>query len=74
MTTSSQSLPNFILLNTFSHTQLLSLMSAFRFPSFFNKPSINLSKPLSVTDSPSYVEIWLTLVLLLCSTTLNFDT
>ncbi|TXD98116.1 hypothetical protein ES754_04020 [Psychrobacter frigidicola] len=58
MTTSSQLIPNFILLNRFPHTQRLSLMSAFSFPAFLNKPSKQLRKPLSVsiTDRPSYVK------------------
>lgn len=58
MTTSSQLIPNFILLNHFPHTQLLSLMSAFCYSDFLSKPSRQLHKPLSVsvTDSQSYVK------------------
>ena len=56
MTTSSQLIPTFILLNRFPHTQLLSLMSAFCYPAFLSKPSKQLNKPLSVSDSPSYVK------------------
>ena len=58
MTTSSQLIPTFILLNRFPHTQLLSLMSAFCYPAFLNKLSKQLHKLLSVsvTDRPSYVK------------------
>ena len=58
MTTSSQLLPNFILINHFPHTQLLSLMSAFCYSAFLSKPIKLLHKPLSVsfTDSQSYVK------------------
>ena len=58
MTTSSQLIPNFILFNHFPHTQLLSLMSAFCYPAFFNNPSKQRHKPLSVsvTGSLSYVK------------------
>ena len=56
MTISSQLIPNFILLNRFPHTQLLSLMSAFCYSAFFNKPSKQRHKPLSVTDSLSYAK------------------
>lgn len=58
MTTSSQLILNFILLNTSSHTQLLSLMRAFCCLAFLNKPSNQRHKPLSVsvTDRPSYVK------------------
>ena len=56
MTTSSQLIPTFILLNHFPHTQLLSRMSAFCYSVFFNKHSINPPKPLSITGIPSYVK------------------
>lgn len=58
MTTSSQLIPTFILLNRFPHTQLLSLMRAFCYPAFLSKPSKQLHKLLSVsvTDSQSYVK------------------
>ena len=58
MTTSSQLIPTFILLNRFPHTQLLSLMSAFCYSAFLNKPSNQRHKPLSVsvTDRSSYVK------------------
>ena len=58
MTTSSQLIPKFILLKYSSHTQLLSLMSAFCYSAFLSKLSKPLHKLLSVsvTDSPSYVK------------------
>ena len=58
MTTSSRLIPTFILLNNFSHTQLLSLMRAFCFLDFFNKSFRELHKSLSVsvTGIPSYVK------------------
>ncbi len=58
MTTSSQLIPNFILLRHSSHTQLLSLMSAFCYCTFLSKPSKHLHEPLSVstTGIPSYVK------------------
>ena len=58
MTTSSQLIPTFILLNHFPHTQLLSLMSAFCYFAFLSKPSKQLHRPLSVsiTEIPSYVK------------------
>ena len=58
MTTSSQLIPTFILLNQFPHTQLPSLMRAFCYSAFLSKPSKQLHKPLSisVTDSPSFVK------------------
>ena len=58
MTTSSQLIPNFILLNHFPHTQLMSLMRDFCYPAFLNKPSKQRHKLLSVsvTDRSSYVK------------------
>lgn len=58
MTTSSQLIPKFILLKYSSHTQLLSLMSAFCYSAFLSKLIKPLHKILSVsvTDSPSYVK------------------
>ena len=58
MTTSSRLIPTFILRNYFSHTQLLSLMSASCYPAFLKKLYKRLHKPLSVsvTDSPSYAK------------------
>lgn len=58
MTTSSQLIPTFILLKYFPHTQLLSLMSAFYYSAFLNKPSKQRHKPLSVsvTDSLGYAK------------------
>lgn len=58
MTTSSQLIPNFILLNHFPHTQLLNLMSALCCLAFLNRPSNQRHKPLSVstTDRPSFVK------------------
>ena len=58
MTTSSQLHPNFKPLKHSSHTQLLSLMSAFCYPAFLSKPSKHLDKPLSnsATGIPSYVK------------------
>ena len=56
MTTSSQLHPNFKPLKHSSHTQLLSLMSAFCYPAFLSKPSKQPHKPLSVTDSLSYAK------------------
>ena len=58
MTTSSQLIPTFILLNQFPHTQLLSLMSASCYFAFLSKPSKQLHRPLSVsiTEIPSYVK------------------
>ncbi|MBB3106100.1 hypothetical protein FHS24_000591 [Psychrobacter luti] len=58
MTTSSRLIPTFIFLNHFSHTQLLSLMSALCYPAFLNKLSKQRHKLLSVsvTDRSSYVK------------------
>ena len=57
MTTSSRLIPTFMLLKHSSHTQLLSLMSAFCYSTFLSKPSKQRHKPLSVSVSgiPSYV-------------------
>ena len=61
MTTSSRLIPTFMLLKHSSHTQLLSLMSAFCYSAFLSKPSKQRHKPLSVSVSvsvsgiPSYV-------------------
>ena len=51
MTTSSQLIPKFILLKYSSHTQLLSLMSAFCYSAFLSKPIKPLHKPLSVSGT-----------------------
>ena len=61
MTTSSRSIPTFILLKYFSHTQRLSLMSAFCYRAFLNKLSKQRHKLLSVsvTDSPSHAMAYL---------------
>ena len=58
MTTSSQLIPTFILLNRFPHTQRLSLMSAFCYSAFLINPSKQRHKTLSVsvTGSLSFVK------------------
>lgn len=58
MTTSSQLHPNFKPLNHFSHTQRLSLMSAFCYSAFLSNPSKQRHKTLSVsvTGSLSFVK------------------
>lgn len=58
MTTSSRLIPKFIPLKYSSHTQRLSLMSAFCYSAFLSKPIKQLHKLLSVsvTDSPSFVK------------------
>ena len=60
MTTSSQLIPKFILLKYSSHTQLLSLMSAFCYSAFLSNPSKQrhktLSVSVSVTGSLSFVK------------------
>ena len=58
MTTSSQLIPKFILLKYSSHTQRLSLMSAFCYSAFLSNPSKQRHKPLSVsvTGSLSFVK------------------